>query len=70
MDHLYQHQVLTVVIETTGLDLHDNLISIAFAWTKHDGAAIDISITGTYWLKDFFEKYKGQLIFHNGLFDV
>ena len=70
LDHLYQHQVLTVDIETTGLDLHDNLISIAFAWTKHDGAAIDISITGTYWLKDFFEKYRGQLIFHNGLFDV
>ena len=70
LDHLYQHQVLTVDIETTGLDLHDNLISIAFAWTKHDGAAIDISITGIYWLKDFFEKYRGQLIFHNGLFDV
>jgi len=70
LDHLYQHQILTVDIETTGLKLHDNLVSIAFAWTKHDGAAIDISITGTYWLKDFFEKYRGQLIFHNGLFDV
>ena len=70
LDHLYQHSLLTVDIETTGLDLHDNLVSIAFAWTKHDGAAIDISITGTYYLKEFFETYRGQLVFHNGLFDV
>ena len=70
LDHLYQHSVLTVDIETTGLDLHDNLISIAFAWTKNDGVAIDISVTGTYHLKEFFETYSGQLVFHNGLFDV
>ena len=70
LDHLYQHSLLTVDIETTGLDLHDNLVSIAFAWTKHDGVAIDISITGTYYLKEFFETYRGQLVFHNGLFDV
>ena len=70
LDHLYKHPVLAVDIETTGLDLHDSIVSIAFAWNKHEGAAIDISINGIYYLRDFLETYKGQLIFHNGLFDV
>ena len=70
LDHLYKHPVLAVDIETTGLALHDSIVSIAFAWNKHEGAAIDISINGIYYLRDFLETYKGQLIFHNGLFDV
>jgi|21_taG_2_1085346.scaffolds.fasta_scaffold02470_6 DNA polymerase-1 len=70
LDHLYQYPILTIDIETTGLDLEDEIISIAFAWSKHDGVAIDLSINGTYYLKKFFENYKGRIVFHNGLFDV
>jgi len=70
LDSLYQYPVLSADIETTGLSLEDEIISISFAWTKHDGLAIDLSITGIYYLKKFFENYKGKLIFHNGLFDA
>jgi len=70
LDSLYKYPVLSADIETTGLDLNDEIVSIAFAWTKHDGISIDISINGIYYLKTFFENYKGKLIFHNGLFDA
>ncbi len=70
LDSLYKHSVLAVDIETTGLSIEDEIISIAFAWDKHNGVAIDISINGTYYLKEFIETYKGKLLFHNGLFDV
>jgi DNA polymerase-1 len=70
LDSLYQYPVLSADIETTGLSLEDEIISISFAWTMHDGLAIDLSITGIYYLKKFFENYKGKLIFHNGLFDA
>ena len=70
LDNLYKYPVLAADIETTGLDLEAEIVSIAFAWTKHDGVAIDLSINGIYYLKEFLETYKGKLIFHNGLFDV
>ena len=70
LDSLYKHPVLAADIETTGLDLEDEIVSIAFAWTKHDGVAIDLSINGICYLKEFLENYKGKLLFHNGLFDV
>ena len=62
--------MLAADIETTGLDLEAEIVSIAFAWTKHDGIAIDLSINGIYYLKQFLETYKGKLLFHNGLFDA
>ena len=70
LDSLYQYPVLAADIETTGLSLEDEIVSISFAWTKHDGLAIDLSITGIYYLKKFLETYKGKLLFHNGLFDA
>ena len=70
LDSLYKHSLLSVDIETTGLDLETEIVSIAFAWTKHDGIAMDLSINGCYYLKQFFENYKGKLVFHNGLFDA
>jgi DNA polymerase-1 len=70
LDSLYKYPKLSVDIEATGLTLEDTVYSIAFAWDKHNGAAIDIDITGYYYLKKFFESYKGKLIFHNGLFDA
>ena len=70
LDSLYQYPILSADIETTGLSLEDEIVSISFAWTKHDGLAIDLSITGIYYLKKFFENYRGKLIFHGGLFDA
>jgi len=70
LDSLHKYPVLSADIETTGLSLDDAIVSISFAWTKHDGLAIDLSITGTYYLKKFFESYRGKLIFHGGLFDT
>ncbi|SVB75318.1 uncharacterized protein METZ01_LOCUS228172, partial [marine metagenome] len=70
LDSLYKYPVLAADIETTGLDLEAEIVSIAFAWTKHDGVAIDLSINGIYYLKKFLETYKGKLVFHNGLFDA
>ena len=55
LDSLYKYPVLSADIETTGLDIDTEIISIAFAWTKHDGVAIDLSINGIYYLKKFFD---------------
>ena len=70
LDSLYQYPLLTADIETTGLDLDEAIVSIAFAWDKHNGVAIDTSITGNHYVKEFLEKYQGKLIFHGGLFDA
>ncbi len=70
LDSLHKYPVLTADIETTGLRLEDMVYSIAFAWDEHNGVAIDIDINGYYYLKEFFKKYTGKLVFHNGLFDA
>ena len=70
LDSLYKYPVLVADIETTGLGIDSSIVSIAFAWTKHDGVAIDISISGQYYLRKFLETYSGKLVFHNGLFDA
>lgn len=70
LDSLFQYPVLSADIETTGLEIDDKVVSIAFAWTKHDGVAIDLSITGSYYTKKFLEQYKGTLIWHGGLYDA
>ena len=70
LDSLHKYPVLTADIETTGLDIDSDIVSIAFAWSKHDGVAIDLSISGYYYLHNFLEAYTGTLIFHNALFDA
>ena len=70
LDSLHKYPILTADIETTGLSLEDTIVSVAFAWTKHDGIAIDVSFTGSYYTKKFFEQYQGKIVFHGGLFDV
>lgn len=70
LDSLYKYPLLSADIETTGLDLDEAIVSIAFAWDKHNGVAIDTSITGCHYVKEFLENYQGKLIFHGGLFDA
>lgn len=68
-DQLYQYDELTLDIETTGLTLEDRIITASFAWTMHEGVAIDVDVNGYIHLKRFLETYQGRLIFHNALFD-
>ncbi|WP_395143705.1 DNA polymerase [Moraxella atlantae] len=65
---LHQYTKLTCDIETSGLSIDSDLISIAFAWSKHEGIAF--KVTDKLALKRFFQEYKGQLIFHNATFDI
>ena len=66
--NLLKYDKLTCDIETTGLTLDKQLVSIAFAWNKHEGLAF--KVTDFKALKRFFEEYKGYLIFHNATFDI
>jgi len=70
LDSLYQYPVLSADIETTGLALDSEIVSVSFGWTRYDGVAIDLSINGPYYLKKFLETYQGKLVFHGGLFDA
>jgi len=70
LDQLFQYPELVVDIESTGLSLDSKILTIAFAWSKYEGIAIDLDINGSYYLRKFFEQYSGKLIFHNALFDV
>ena len=62
---------LTFDIEATGLGLHEaEIVSIAFAWSKHEGVAFMVTPEIKLLLKDFFTNYKGKLIAHNASFDI
>lgn len=65
---LLNKPMLSCDIETTGLQLGSKLVSIAFAWDKHNGIAF--KVTDKTKLKQFFERYTGYLIFHNATFDI
>ena len=58
--------------EAFGSPLHhftNEIYSIAFAWNKHEGTAFLVAPMQDY-LREFFENYRGKLIFHNAGFDV
>ena len=58
--------------EAFGSPLHhftNEIYSIAFAWNKHEGTAFLVAGMQDY-LREFFENYRGKLIFHNAGFDV
>ena len=60
---------LTIDIETTGLHLGSEILSIAFAWDKHNGGVIYMKHINKKLLRQFFILYAGEMIFHNALFD-
>lgn len=68
LETLLDKPMLACDIETTGLELGSELVSIAFAWDCHNGIAF--KITDKIKLRRFFEKYTGHLIFHNASFDI
>lgn len=60
--------MLAIDIETTGLELGSDLISIAFAKNEHSG--ISFKVSDKRFIKQFFEKYHGYKTFHNASFDI
>jgi len=69
---LLKYKELTCDVETYSLELHKtDLVSIAFAWNQHEGVAFPVQSRGSKkLLKNFFENYKGKLIYHGGTFDI
>lgn len=69
--------VLTVDIETTGLRVGEaEILTIAFGSSQYDAITIavhehyGIAPSVTDIIMSFLKAYKGQLVFHNALFDV
>ena len=71
LNDLLKQPILSCDIESEGLHLSP-LLSFAFAWTHHDGAAFLFhdSMVLKRALRDFFESYPGFFIFHNASFDI
>lgn len=62
---------LTCDIETNSLSvISAKLLTISFAWTQHEGIAFAVTKENKPWLIDWFNSYKGKLIFHNASYDV
>ena len=85
LERLHQYDSLTCDTETFSLrHSKAGLGTIGFAWSKHEGLCIDVehlartSCTGIRstqmavraLLREFFETYKGKLIFHNASYDI
>ena len=73
LQKLKSYPTLTCDIECNGLKFYNaGLISIAFAYSKHDGVAfrVDNKKPIMSLLKDFFDTYSGKLVFHNMAFDA
>ena len=66
---LMSKPALTIDIETTGLHLGSEILSIAFAWDQHNGGVINMKHINKKLLRQFFILYAGDMIFHNALFD-
>ena len=65
----YQHaERLAIDIETTGLEIGNRILSIAFSPDKHNGIAFKDPKPEQ--IKQFFERYNGLKIFHNATFDI
>ena len=70
LKRLLAYPMLTCDIETSGLTLEAELLSISFAWNQHEGIAFAITEEVKPLLVKFFEIYTGKLIFHRATFDV
>ena len=70
LNELFEKECLSADVETTGLrfEVH-RIVSIGFAWNKHEGASWIIEDGDLELLRIFFESYDGELLFHNALFD-
>lgn len=70
LQKLLDYPMLTCDIETSGLTLQAELLSISFAWNQHEGIAFAITEESKPLLVKFFNTYRGKFIFHRATFDV
>jgi DNA polymerase-1 len=70
LQKLLDYPMLTCDIETSGLNIESQLLSISFAWNQHEGIAFAITDEIKPLLVKFFETYTGKLIFHRATFDL
>lgn len=78
LESLYSCSALTCDIETWSLKHYDaGITSITFCWNEHEGTAFRVDYSKDKrneevrdLLREFFENYKGTLIFHNITFDM
>lgn len=77
LNKIMNYPVLTCDIETTGLRVGEaEILTIAFGSSQYDAITIavhehyDIAPSVTDIVMAFLKAYKGQLVFHNALFDV
>ena len=78
LDSLHASMKLTCDIETWSLKHYDSgIASITFCWNEHEGIAFCVDHSQNQrneevrqLLRNFFETYKGTLIFHNITFDM
>lgn len=78
LNSLYHCDKLTCDIETWSLKHYDaGITSITFCWNEHEGTAFRVDFSKNQrneevrgLLREFFEEYKGTLIFHNITFDM
>lgn len=79
LDRLLLKPLLVCDIENYGLKLDEGgVASISFAWSKHEATAIYTRIAPTQdyrdklvvMLRQFFERYKGKMVYHNGIYDI
>lgn len=78
LESMYSCPALTCDIETWSLKHYDaGITSITFCWNEHEGTAFRVDYSKDKrneevrdLLREFFENYKGTLIFHNITFDM
>lgn len=67
----YEHEALTLDIETTGLKYYrDSILTVGFAWNQHEGVVFKYGNYLKPLLRKFLESYKGKKILHNAAFDI
>jgi DNA polymerase-1 len=79
LDSLHQYPILAADIEAFDLKFYKaGLGTIGFAWDEHNGGAFAIDYTNSPedaqkirgLVRNFFETYKGKLIWHNAGYDL
>lgn len=69
LEALYRHPMLTCDIETYGLQLQSGMATISFSYNEYHATVFKTKGCEKL-IKQFFEAYKGILIYHNASFDI
>lgn len=62
--------IVCIDVETTGLDINSEILTIAFGKDTLNAFAIEVTKDNKTKIKRFFELYKGRKVFHNATFDI